>query len=1081
MANLRQRRGSIKVRVDGNTQETATLVASTPDGAALEKDYGKVSNPTATPPLVFTSEIIKMMAEISALTDVNMQAAEKKRPKEEEKDIVQQLRPLARLQNAEDFEVFKADILCKNSQYRGGKALMMLLQQMKPSLRKRIQELQHYQRIGLTTPAHIDKFDHNSIRRQLTCTIKLKRKQIYLATIILQNVSHSFVHQAERSGRSSKSRKIINSETWDPCWNGSPDPQTIQADSLLAAPNKPGDPHLGVARIAEGQRGISASRVWDFLLQAGFLKITTVLITPDAFYFLDALFARVHESKLIAPAEHATSWRSATVNSFLSSIETARDAFRMRANLLHLAFRLVVRVRHFMLVRGHKNVQDDQTVPDMMRLALRGRLGSVYGHACAMVRLRIVALEDVLLWGIWYTGSMPFELINPSPHASILAGLTHPLDYVSPGQQSGDDEDGDLPDITSLDSNSLKTGRLSLWLLRICCFAVFGASFFIAIATFKSFVSFSPMKPIALFVIYLIWPILCVATYTILQLVLVFRTLDDRWPLGDIIFKISFYAIAQVLLFAFSVTICDAIKHYLDGLFFFTLCVLLSVMMVYQYWDSITREDLEFSVGSKTAVWEVKDPLLTASATTPSADYEEDASSYHAEAASLVGGVSGTQYYGGKHAYGAQEKFSCSVEMGTELRSFEQFDEGVTAVLAKNGILETFDTKWIVGADGAKGVVRKQLGLTFLGETRDDIRLIMGDIRLHGVGLDRAYSHRFGTFKRGRDWRGWLAICHYLDLTTVAQSEELIFETIASVIPTEITFNKLVWVSEFRANIRMVNKFSEGRVFVAGDAAHPTGGQGLNSSIQDAFNLGWKLALVEKGLTDKSLLETYNTERMPVISEMLEMTTALLDRAVQTGNMHAARSPILFMLGINYRFSHIVLDEFAIPGKPINAYEAGDRAPDAPNLVQVGGGDSDVKTLFGLYRPWYHTMLVFAPSHADAVPILGALEAYDTSVVRSAVVLPSSASVTSVASPADFVFVDQEGHGYSAYLVEAGQTRMFVIRPDGVIGAILLSGVEVKLRPRKSVAKDFNEDVFKKGLTNEKSKTSSTWSCEAGK
>ncbi|KAG1744607.1 glycoside hydrolase family 79 protein [Suillus paluster] len=70
MANLRQRGGSVKVRVGGNTQETATLVNSTPDGAALEKDYGSSSNPTATPPLVFTSEIIKMMAEISALTNV---------------------------------------------------------------------------------------------------------------------------------------------------------------------------------------------------------------------------------------------------------------------------------------------------------------------------------------------------------------------------------------------------------------------------------------------------------------------------------------------------------------------------------------------------------------------------------------------------------------------------------------------------------------------------------------------------------------------------------------------------------------------------------------------------------------------------------------------------------------------------------------------------------------------------------------------------------------------------------------------------------------------------------------------------
>lgn len=125
-------------------------------------------------------------------------------------------------------------------------------------------------------------------------------------------------------------------------------------------------------------------------------------------------------------------------------------------------------------------------------------------------------------------------------------------------------------------------------LLRLSCLALFGASFFVAIATFKSFASFSPTKPTALFVVYLIWPILCVAIYTLSQLILVFRTLDDRWPLGDIIFGISFYTIAQVLLFAFSVTICNAIKHYLDGLFFFTLCVLLSVMMVYKYWDSIT-------------------------------------------------------------------------------------------------------------------------------------------------------------------------------------------------------------------------------------------------------------------------------------------------------------------------------------------------------------------------------------------------------------------------------------------------------------------------------------------------------------
>ncbi|KAJ7605506.1 chitin synthase III catalytic subunit-domain-containing protein [Mycena polygramma] len=204
---------------------------------------------------------------------------------------------------------------------------------------------------------------------------------------------------------------------------------------------------------------------------------------------------------------------------------------------------------------------------------------------------------------------------------------------------------------------------LSLWFLRISCLVVFAVSFFVAIATFKNLAGFKFAKPVGLWIIYILWPILCTAIYVVSQLVLVFRTLDDRWAVGAIVSGAAFYAAAQVLLFGFSVTICNAIKHYIDGLFFFTLCMLLSVMMVYKYWDSITREDLEFSVGSKAAVWEVKDPLLAGGGAGP--DYgvpgnnypgtahqnyseEDTASNYHGGApASLVGGVSGAQLYGG--------------------------------------------------------------------------------------------------------------------------------------------------------------------------------------------------------------------------------------------------------------------------------------------------------------------------------------------------------------------------------------------------------------------------------------------------
>lgn len=139
---------------------------------------------------------------------------------------------------------------------------------------------------------------------------------------------------------------------------------------------------------------------------------------------------------------------------------------------------------------------------------------------------------------------------------------------------------------------------------------VFFISGFISIATFKSVASFSSAAPVALWIVEFIFNGACLLIYIILQLILVIRTLDDRWPIGDIIFGTVFFVAGQVLLYGFSVTICEAVQHYIDGIFFATLTILLSVMMVYKYWDSITKEDLEFSVGSKQAVWEVKESLL---------------------------------------------------------------------------------------------------------------------------------------------------------------------------------------------------------------------------------------------------------------------------------------------------------------------------------------------------------------------------------------------------------------------------------------------------------------------------------------
>jgi hypothetical protein len=162
---------------------------------------------------------------------------------------------------------------------------------------------------------------------------------------------------------------------------------------------------------------------------------------------------------------------------------------------------------------------------------------------------------------------------------------------------------------------------------------------------------------------------------------------------------------------------------------------------------------------------------------------------------------------------------------------------------------------------------------------------------------------------------------------------------------------------------------------------------------------------------------------------MLKLTASLLNHALSSGLRHASmrRSPFIFMLGVDDRISSIVLDEFAksAEGRPINAYgvlKAGDRAPEAPEMLQIGCREFGVKTVFGLY-----TLLVSSPSPADVSLILDALEAYGRSVVVSAV-----ASLTPDASPVDLILIDQQGHAYSTYLVEAGQMKVFfVIRPDG--------------------------------------------------
>ena len=151
--------------------------------------------------------------------------------------------------------------------------------------------------------------------------------------------------------------------------------------------------------------------------------------------------------------------------------------------------------------------------------------------------------------------------------------------------------------------------RQSVWLLRGASIGMFALSGGISILTFKNKGGLGPTNTLGLFVVLYLLNGLCLFVYVVMQIILVANTLQDRWPLIHISFGIFAFVAGQVVLYAAGEKICEAAQHYLDGLFFATICNLLAVMMVYKYWDSITKEDLEFSVGAKQGNWEVKELL----------------------------------------------------------------------------------------------------------------------------------------------------------------------------------------------------------------------------------------------------------------------------------------------------------------------------------------------------------------------------------------------------------------------------------------------------------------------------------------
>ncbi|MFE3053459.1 FAD-dependent monooxygenase [Nocardia sp. NPDC059239] len=400
-----------------------------------------------------------------------------------------------------------------------------------------------------------------------------------------------------------------------------------------------------------------------------------------------------------------------------------------------------------------------------------------------------------------------------------------------------------------------------------------------------------------------------------------------------------------------------------------------------------------------------------------------------------------------------------AVERGTRVAAFEQDADGVTVTLASETGEKTTRASYLVGCDGAHSTIRKALGLSFEGAAFTE-HYMLGDVEL-SWSMPRGYNirashqtdgvtddllvciplpgrHRYRISMLLPDGRthdqetGDDGVEHGFTTGWTPDLPDL-QEVVDRLSPEPAQVSNLRWSSVFRISHRIVDSYSRGRVFVAGDAAHihpPTGAQGMNTGIQDAHNLAWKLALTLTGDASPTLLDSYDTERRPVGEEVVGRTV----RSAREGIGADSTDPGYVLrreaqLLIDYAGSPIVAP--SPPGEP--APPAGARAPDARGLTRDAVA-FDFR-LLPLIDGTAHTLLLYADDTTTdhdlrdleqlavtaTATAHGHLDAYLIAAPRA------GAAATSLP-----LIRDTAGEFARAY--RAGHGSAFVIRPDGYLG-----------------------------------------------
>lgn len=417
------------------------------------------------------------------------------------------------------------------------------------------------------------------------------------------------------------------------------------------------------------------------------------------------------------------------------------------------------------------------------------------------------------------------------------------------------------------------------------------------------------------------------------------------------------------------------------------------------------------------------------------------------------------------------------IERGTELLSFTQDGGGVTSLLrTASGGEEELRTRYLIGSDGAHSTVRKGLGLSYEGGAfAEEYMLadVVTDLDLpDGYGLRSLHQAADGSTDdvlvcvplpgKGRYRMSMMVppelsaaaqpaggaaagdgVEHGLEGGGRVPELSHIQAVVDRLAPSPATVSGMRWSSVFRISHRIVDRYGEGRVFVAGDAAHihpPTGAQGMNTGIQDACNLAWKLALVLRESAGPALLTTYDAERRPVGEEVVGRTV----RHATQGMQSDPDDPRTLMLReaqllVGYQDGPLA----GSPSGPAGAPQPGERAPDCTGLTLPLAAYPS-RLLDVLRGRAEHVVLLYGADGAALAEAAEQARAAGRALTRSgtdggatgpqivAVLAREAAAGGSAALPVPGY---RDADGEFARLYGADGPTGFLVRPDGYLGA----------------------------------------------